>query len=330
MSTNIMNEYIQLTQKQVEEYIKLIFENKFDKKIFNQYLSAYVYARYNNSVQVNKTLRTRILEALEQEKQNAELLYNEKKDLCDEMCDAFSYIMYLDEVVLNKNMENLAEELKQKKEIILGKKDEEFKQKLTQLITEFSKERQKFFVKYESKDFLLKISNYKMNSELQRVNIKYNFKLPILYSQFAIDKAFNMAVINEDKLFIEYILISLKVIKEVIRGNYKKQYIVEYADTLLDKKQKNERLLNIINNDATKDKINLKIKYEVFTKHKEEIYEIIKKGFKIAIILDDTFEENYENVQKLELFSYILVDSKLESYSIIPNDKKIENKIVRI
>lgn len=39
MVHNIMNEYIKLTKKHILQYMKLIFENQFNRKIFEEYFS---------------------------------------------------------------------------------------------------------------------------------------------------------------------------------------------------------------------------------------------------------------------------------------------------
>lgn len=330
MAINIMNNYIKMIKSQITEYVKYILQNKFNKKIFDKYLDGYIYTKYNSYIQTNKTLKTRLLEDLNQQEENINVLFENKNKINIQMHEIFEYIVNIEESSSNKNIENLLDKLSNKREEILKKKDENFKEEFLKLIKKFAIEKEKFFDKYESEDFSLKISNYKTKINVQRVNINYNFNVSPLYSKFAIEKAFNTGVTNEDKLFVEYLLISIRLIKEIIKGNYTKQYILEFSETLLNKKQKLEKLLSIIDNEAIKEKMSLKIKYDAFTKYKDEIYEIINRGFKVSVILDNSFEENYENVQKIELFTYILINEDISEYSIIPKRKTLENKIIKI
>ena len=66
MTINIMNEYIELTKKQISTYLKLVFENAYDKKYNDIYSEIYINARYYNfySYEENKTTRKIILEQL--------------------------------------------------------------------------------------------------------------------------------------------------------------------------------------------------------------------------------------------------------------------------
>ena len=65
-------------------------------------------------------------------------------------------------------------------------------------------------------------------------------------------------------VLIEYYLITVQIIKDIIRQNFKKQYIVEFAETLLSKPKKILGILNIIDNSAIQDKISLKVRYEYY------------------------------------------------------------------
>ena len=48
MTINIMNEYIELTKKQIEKYLRLVFEDTYDKKYNDIYSETYINARYYN------------------------------------------------------------------------------------------------------------------------------------------------------------------------------------------------------------------------------------------------------------------------------------------
>ena len=48
MSVNIMKQYTDLTKKQINAYMKLVFGNKFVKKYCDSYSQTYLNIRYNN------------------------------------------------------------------------------------------------------------------------------------------------------------------------------------------------------------------------------------------------------------------------------------------
>ena len=56
----------------------------------------------------------------------------------------------------------------------------------------------------------------------------------------------------------------------------------------------------------------------------------MRRGYKISIILDETYEDTDEIIDRLEIFSYILVDSKSEKYTRIKKEDKLENKVIEI
>ena len=48
MTVNIINEYIKIVKKQINEYMKLVFDNKFKKKYCDSYTEKYIKVRYYN------------------------------------------------------------------------------------------------------------------------------------------------------------------------------------------------------------------------------------------------------------------------------------------
>ena len=73
-------------------------------------------------------------------------------------------------------------------------------------------------------------------------------------------------------------------------------------------------LLRIINDPIIQDKIKIKIKYRDFIIHRNEIYELMKSGYKFAVIIDDSFIISKEHIKKLEIFEFVILSKKLEYY----------------
>ena len=334
MTINVMDEYLEILKKYINKYMKLIFEYRYSKEICERYISKYIDVRYydfyKEELDQGLTLRKKVMHIFRKESEKLGEIYPENVNNINNMCLFFYYIMYFDNVIYCKNKEKQIENIYKLRIKLLNKENEEIKTELNQLFTEWNNEKENFFEKFEDKEFNIKISNYKNSKNVYRINLEHKIKFPILFSEIAINKAFNTGLINEDKLYIEYYLTALKIIKDIVKQDFKKQYIVEFADSLLSKEKKIKGILNIIDNPVIQEKINLKIRYEKYMQYKNEIHELMRKGYKIAIIVDNSFDVNYTNLEKLDLFSYVLVSNTLYKYYEILDYDKIAGKIIEI
>ena len=323
MTTNVMEEYLNITKEYIIKYMKLVMQNKYNKEVCERMISKYIETRYNNyyedEIEKSMSVRKRIMEEI---KQTAERLIEnniDKKENVDNMCIFFYYILYFDNLISAKDIISEVYNIHKLRKKLLNKDEQDFFEKLKETIFNWQKDIKNLLERYETKEFELKISTYKNIKNVYRVNLNYNIRFPQIYSTLAINKAFNMGIINEDKLYIEYYLIVVKIIKDIIKQDFKKQYILEFASSLLEKEKKIKSIINIINNEAIQEKISLKIKYNDFSKNKQQIYDLMRSGFKIAVILDKSFEVNYENIEKLNMFSYVLINKESEEYEKIVN-----------
>ena len=189
---------------------------------------------------------------------------------------------------------------------------------------EYKEQKIKMLESLETDDFYIKTTNYPKRYNVYRVNLKHKVEIPLEYSDFAINKAFNSGIIQEDKLIVEYYLVETKILNDILKQKFSKQYIVEFSETVFKKAKKLKNLLTIINSPATQDKMILKIKYEDYLTNKEKIHDILRDGYKFAVILDDSFDVNSKNVQTLDIFKYVILNKQLESYEKI-KEYKIQN-----
>ncbi len=330
MTINITNRYIELTKEQINKYLKLIFENKFNKKYCDIYIKKYIDIRYYNfyDYDTNRTLRKKILDNLRKVSEELEIDNIQDRDIIEEMCVFFYYILYFDNIIRYKDIQKTIEKIAKLRKRILNKEDDEFKKQLYEIVKEYKEQKEKLLEKFNSEEFFIKLTNYPKKLNVYRVNLKYNLRFPLVYSEFAINKAFNIGLINEDKLLLEYYLTVQYVLKDILKQNFTKQYILEFADKLLNKPNKLKNLLNIIDNEGIKDKVSIKIKYESFIENKEKIYDLMRNGFKITIILDNSFKPEYKNIEGLSAFKYVIVNSDMKNYEeIIKYKKRIKNII---
>lgn len=326
---SVMSEYIKMTQEGITQYMKLVFERKFNKQICDSYIKTYIDVRYYNVNERgnHKTLRKEILESLKEKKKRLIVDNKTKQKLIEDMEMFFIYVLYIDKVTPYKTINDLVKSICRLRVKILKKEDEKFRKVLKDFIEDDINKKEEFLEKFDSKVFSLKLSDYNSINDVQRVSLKYYMKFSEIFSSTAIERAFNTGTTNEDKLFVEYNMISAQIIKDIIKGNFKKQYIVEFADSLFEKKQKILRLLNIIDNSAIQDKLSLKIKHETFLKYREEAYELLRSGYRIALLADETIDTDRAELEKLKMFKYILINKDAPYYEEIVRKKTLQNII---
>ena len=326
---SVMDEYIKIVQDAITKYLKLVFERKFNKQICDSYIKTYIDVRYYNVNERgnHRTLRKEILESLKEKKKRLIVDIKSKQLLIENMEMFFIYVLYIDKVTPYKTIDDLVKNICRLRVKILKKEDEKFRKLLKDLIEDDIKKKEEYLKKFDSKVFSLKLTDYNSTNEVQRVSLKYHMKFSTIFSATAIERAFNTGTTSEDKLFVEYNMISAQIIKDIIKGNFKKQYIVEFADSLFEKKQKITRLLNIIDNSALQDKLSIKIRHETFLKYRDDAYEMLRSGYKIALIADETIDTDRAELEKLKMFKYILINKDAPYYEEITRKKRLQNII---
>lgn len=333
MTVNIMEQYIEITKKQIEDYMKLVLEEKFNKIYCDLFIERYINIRYYNYYEneMAETIRRKILSHLKQVSEDMIINNINDRELIENMRVLFYYVLYFDNVVYYKDLENKIIQIAKIRMRIYGKITENFEKNLFQTMQKYINDKRKLVEKFLSNEFYLKITNYPDKLKIYRVNLKFkNIKFPIEYSEFAINKAFQTGLMAEDKLVIEYYLVVLQILKDVLKLNFKRKYILEFADTLLKKPKKIKGILNIISSSAVQDKVSLKIKYEQFIQNKEIIYDLMRNGYKITIILDNSFDVTFKNIETLQMFEFVIISRDLKKYNEIKQEVKELHNIIEI
>lgn len=333
MTVNIMEQYIEITKKQIEDYMKLVLEEKFNKTYCDLFIERYINIRYYNYYEneMAETIRRKILSHLKQVSEDMIINNINDRELIENMRVLFYYVLYFDNVVYYKDLENKIIQIAKIRMRIYGKITENFEKNLFQTMQKYINDKRKLVEKFLSNEFYLKITNYPDKLKIYRVNLKFkNIKFPLEYSEFAINKAFQTGLMAEDKLVIEYYLVVLQILKDVLKLNFKRKYILEFADTLLKKPKKIKGILNIISSSAVQDKVSLKIKYEQFIQNKEIIYDLMRNGYKITIILDNSFDVTFKNIETLQMFEFVIISRDLKKYNEIKQEVKELHNIIEI
>lgn len=341
---NLMDTYLKFTEKKIKKYMKIVFSVNYDEEIIEEFLRTYINARYYNVQNSEKPARAfymRILDELEykedmlMEKCDAEAESLDEKqsrlNLIHSIKEAFGYVLFFDNV---RNIENFKtiDSLHEIIEKMLESVEKDFdiknpkdvEEKLYQEVKSDMIEKDIFLDKFETDEFSLVFENANFDENFYFVELEHNIKMPMQYSESAINKVFTEGIIAEDKLQIEYILLSTVAIRDIINGNFKDCYIAEFETSLFKKKQKLNGILALIENQALQEKINLNIKYADYMKNQKSVLEYIKRGFSFVITLDDTLK-NAEDVEKLKIFKLVIVPEELKIYKEIKsNDVNIE------
>ena len=319
---NLMNEYIKIVKSNMNKFMKIFLDNKYVKSITDEFIDAYTETRYYGLIEIKKgfTVKNKILNELRNKREELREEFSEKEKIIDLTYAFLDSCIGLNEYTVETLDEEIEQIVKLRKIHFSKEEGNEFKNLIHKMVKECGKEKEDLLKKTNSEKFFLKYSNYK-TTNLKKVIVKHNIKFPAIYSKQAISKVFNNSVIAEDKVFVEYNMISAQVIKDIENAIYRKQYVVEFPETILDKPQKMVRLLEIINHPSIQDRLMLNISYKIITKYREKMYELLRNGYKIALTLDETFIGNAADIQRLSMFQYILVGKNAEYYNQLVKSK---------
>ncbi len=306
---NIIEEYVKFLRKNYLYIYNFLLGKKYNRKLVDMYLDIYFKERYYN---YNNLSKTAILKKIFNRFKREIDVNSEISEIYDTI---FKFILYLEDF----NGYNLSETI----DILNNYYQNDNlvnKQELDVNIKKFLQKKEEYLKLDQSNEFNLSFKKIEKNNYFVKLN--HNVRISKLYSDYAINKVFNEGIINEDKLFVEYVMISYKILKDILCYQKVKHYILETSD-LFDKKNKLNWLLEIINNEIVKQYVSLKFTYGDFLKHNEAILKMINNGYQITIILDDTFLCDEIHLKQLIIFSRIIIDSKYKNYDYIVENEKI-------
>ena len=344
---NLMDVYLSFTERKIKKYMKLIFNQYYDENIVNEYLRTYINARYYNIINIEKPARAfylRILDELDYKEdtlmekceKEAESLSEKQQRLkvISTVKEVFGYILFFDNV---RNIENfktigsikeiVAKALAVASEAYGFKVPKDAEDKIYKEIKSDLLSKDLFLDKFDTDEFMLNFENSELRDDLFFVELLYNVKMPMRYSSQAVAQVFSEGIIAEDKLQVEYLLLSIIVIRDIVNGSFKDTYIAEFAPTLFKKKQKLDSLLSIIDNQALQSEISLNIMYSDYIKNKKSVFEYTKKGFNFTITLDNSIQ-NIEDVEELKMFKIVIAQKNLVLYRDLKNNKTLFTNVV--
>ncbi len=320
---NALEEYLKFERNNISFFAKEVLSDYYDEELFAKLLDTYFENRYYNFYSKSEiSLEENIFDHLK--KTLTKLLEgsdDETKTKLTEMYVIFNYILCYDGVNII-NDKTLIRLLCDYRAELFGSSDTLFKENITKLINTSKEKREAFFKYFNSNDFYLKkYTTSKPN--VINIEIDYKMQFPKLYSEYAIERVFNEDVINEDKLLVEYYLMTDLILKDIRECIYDKYYLIEFTPTLFEDKERLTTLLNITLNDCFKNQTVMKIEYDDYVKYNNNIKDMIRDGYKFAIHVNDSNTKE-EDFILFEIFEYIIInkDSKY-CEEIAKNDKMI-------
>ena len=302
-SINIITEYANYIEKSYIKIAKLLLGKNYSEEDFSSILSVYVKARYYDSF--DRKSKSPYFNTKMYVKDELSKLEN-KDGVLEPVLSIYNEIFNLEQSNYDAK-ELINNTLKYREKLKLS--SEKYVDEVTAICDEINKKRKEIQKAFASKDFSC---NYKTTNlyKVFNVSLDYSFSIPKLYSDFAVDKVYTTGVINEDKLFVEYHLITCRLLNEILSFDFSNNYIVEFTCSLLEKANKVKNIFNIIDNDICKEKISLKISLSEFLENKDKILSYINDGYNFAIKIDDAYVDSLENRKLItSVFKYIIINS---------------------
>lgn len=344
----IADQYLTYAQNQIKKYLKMAYGSKYNKEIIEEYMKTYINARYYNIVNTNKPARAfylRILDEIEYKK-NILLEKNEKDTLdstereekrvmIESINNVFPYILFYDEVrdVNNfKTIKNLKEITQRMLETI--NKDYEIKygnidiaEEITKQVKKDKDEKEMYLENFQTDEFIIELERCEEKEDTYIVKLDYQIKMPSQYSESAIDKVYSEGIVAEDKLAVEYILLTIVSLRDIIEGNFEDKYIAEFTSSIFKKQAKFASTLDWLDNQVIQEKVSINIDYEDYIKNQKLILEYTRKGFSFVITLDGTVK-TIEEVEKLKMFKIVIAQKKLAIYKELKQNKQLFNNVI--
>lgn len=325
MEYNIIEEYVSFIREKFLDFFKFIMRNHYRKNLCSTFIDKYIDVRYYNETNyiTVKDFINRI---------NKELVDLTNKIADDDALEdiknivaLFGYLVYFDDIcVVNEEMELINTLVSD--DIIKIEHREGLRIFIKQWYLELKQGKENFEKVLTTKSFNL--VEERLYRKLFYLELEHNVRISNLYSEYAIDKAYNTGTVGEDKLFITYILASNLVLNNAINLDFSRFYMVPFASTLFEKEKKCIRLLSILDNQLAKKFISIRITYTDYKKNRDLIDNLISKGYSFGLELDAKY---IGNVNELLLFPYILADAESPEYDSIMRDKdKLKSKIIKL
>ncbi len=329
---NVMEEYVLYTKKCLNKYVKLIYGNKYDKKISNQFIDAYINVRYSNYIDEDTktlTLSKKIGYVLDNTMRELVCECPKNKEVVITILRKFSnYFFSLDQLYLLESQKKAILKIAQERKRFFDLEEESFISEFNFMLREDIKKKKEYLDNFNSNMFFLDYKKIEKNTYF--VNLNNNITFSEIYSDAIIKKVAEKDTIGEDLTSITIFQICSTIINDLIGCNFAKVYYLYLPYTFFDKKAKLNRIFKIIDSPFIQDKLSLIITYECFMRYKSYVRDFMRQGFVFSLYLDDSFDYSSENIELLELFNKIFINSSKYYFKDMKKSVKIKDRIVSV
>ena len=311
---NALNQYIDFEKNNICNFAKEILSNYYDEELFGKILNVYVNCRYYNYDNYSPdTISDDILKKLkgELEKLIVGVEKDTKKQL-KEMYLVFYYVMMFDGTI-TVNPNKLVSSLVKFRKELFNESDMIFKENIEKMISSTKNKRKQFINLFRSEDFDIKRKSTS-NPNVFDITLKHKIEFPKIYSEFAIDRVYNTGTVMEDKLMVLYYIVCSIIIKDIGKCIYDNYYLLEFAPSLFENKEKLTNTLDIIDNDIFRDKVYFKMTYEDYGKYVNNVKDMIKIGYKFVLECNDEDLKDDSFVLS-SMFDYLIVNKNSDYIS---------------
>lgn len=330
---NVMDEYVSFSKKCFHKYLKMILDKYYSKEVCERFIDTYFDVKYSNycdEESVKLSLDRKINRAIQK---TASSYRESNPDMKEEIGYTESFLPYLknlDQLYLLESQKKTINEISDLRSKLLKIDDNKFINDFSSLLRVDIKKRKEFLNSFDSDTFSLKLKALDKSKSLLKATLNNKIKFPELYSEDAILKVSEKDSVSEDLTSITLLQVSALIINNIISEDFLKVYCVYIPTSLFDKKTKVNRVFGIIDNSYIQDHLDIVVSYECFNKYQGSIMELMRKGFVFGIYLDDSFEYCSDNIEYLELFDKILLNSSKYYYKDMKNNGKIKSRIISV
>lgn len=319
---DILNKYLKFIKKFLFDFYTITLKNKNSRKISTQVIDKYLSVRYFNKTVYTSSFISKLNKEIKNVIKNYIKENNDDEEASKKAFILFGYILYFDDCTKYDSLNGIIKTLIEDEKLELNFSDEE-KEKLKNLITNYVNTKRKFLANFENSDFEIKKIRYAKN--IYNCQIKRLCTVSNLYNEKIIDEVFGSGIVYENKQFLLlYQTIGL-ILNEINNLNYDNHYLINFPASLFKKDKKINKYLRVIDNDLVKNKISFCITYGEYLDFQEKVNTLISRGYSISVILDESFDSE---LQKLIIFSYVLLYEKYDFYDIIMENR--DNIMTRI
>lgn len=189
---------------------------------------------------------------------------------------------------------------------------------------------EEFLKKLDTNMFDLNFNKLSSRKNMYGLELEHNISFSNVYSDYIIDKTYTEGIVAEDKMAVLLNLLSIEIVKDMVTADFDKKYILYFPNSLYEKNRKFKQLLNMFDDEYSKDNVIILTTFEELLSNKKIIKEVRKKGYKFALIFDKETVIKAKDRASLNIVNYIFVNKKVvdvvKMRSFIP-EELLENMI---